>query len=209
MSVGQIHVNTLEMTNILHIKNALDVNTCKEIVEQVLKYKDGHPSTEDSNDHCWRGDPHLYGGLDNAINEKIQDAISQARSIYDQTLIASSKLSVAPSISAKYDAEHPKIGAWFNVNDLGGANMIHLHAGSYLSGCLYFQSTGTGSIEFYSQAYLYKNMHPLWPYFGSSKYYPEDGDLMLFPSNLAHYVEPNPIIRQRINMAFNINYDLK
>ncbi len=52
-------------------------------------------------------------------------------------------------------------------------------------------------------------MHPCWPYFGSAKYYPEDGDLMLFPSYLAHYVEPNPSFRQRINMAFNIEINKK
>ena len=202
-----IRVNTLEMTNILHIKNVLDTSTCREIVKQVLKFKETHAATPDSNKHCWRGDPHLYGGLSNDINEQIQDVISQARAVYDQTLIKSSQLAVAPSISEKYDLENPKIGAWFNVNDQGGSNMIHIHSGSFLSGCLYFQSTGTGAIEFYTQSYLYKTIHPCWPYFGSSIYHPEDGDIMLFPSNLAHYVEPNPITRQRINMAFNIDYN--
>lgn len=201
-----IRVNTLDMTNILHIKNALDSVTCKEIVKQVLAYKDTHDATLDSNAHCWRGEPHLNGGLSKEINEQIQDLISRASGLYEQTLIRPSTFAVAPSIAKKFNLDAPKIGAWFNVNDMGGSNMVHVHSGSYLSGCLYFQSTGTGFIEFYTQSYLYKTIHPCWPYFGSAKYYPEDGDLMLFPSNLAHYIEPNPITSQRINMAFNIDY---
>lgn len=203
----RVQVSTLDITNIVHIKNALDNYTCKEIVKQVLAFKETHESTPDSDNNCWRGEPHSKGGLTSDVNFKIQETISKAVDFYETTLPIPKTFANAPSIKETYDIENPKIAAWFNVNNLGGANMIHIHGGSYLSGCMYFQATDTGYIEFFSQHYLYKNMHPVWPYFGSAKYYPEDGDLILFPSFLAHEVEPNPNMRQRINMAFNIEYN--
>jgi hypothetical protein len=45
--------------------------------------------------------------------------------------------------------------------------------------------------------------HQAWPYTGVSYYYPEDGDIILFPSSLLHKIEKNPSNKQRVNMAFN------
>lgn len=204
-----ISVNVLEMTPILHAKRVLDISICQEISRQVLKYKSETPTSENTNPNCWRGDPHLHQGLTDEVNEILQDTVSRFRSIYDETLIPPRKIYKPTAEIARYDTDHPKISAWFNVNSSNGANVIHTHSGNYVSGTLYFQATGTGSIEFVSQNYLYKSMNHCWPYFGSAIYEPDDGDLLLFPSFLAHHVEPNPGLRPRINMAFDIRYDIK
>jgi hypothetical protein len=75
-----------------------------------------------------------------------------------------------------------------------------------VSGVIYLQSTGTGTIEFQPLNYIYKINHPCWTYNGTMKYAPEDGDILLFPSYLLHRVEPNPIDKERINVAFNVSY---
>lgn len=205
----KIEVSQFEVTNIVHIKNALDSDTCKEIVRQVLAYKEQTPPSPDTSENCWRGDPHINGGLNEEIVLKLRGLIAKGYEFYQSTMPAPKTFAIAEGIKNQYNMDDPRISAWFNVNNSNGGNMIHIHAGSYLSGCLYFQSTSTGYIEFYTQNYMYRNMHPCWPYFGSAKYFPEDGDLILFPSYLAHYVEPNPSIRQRINMAFNIEIGKK
>lgn len=204
-----ISVDVLEMTNILHVKKVLDLPTCQEISRQIIKYKSEMPTSENTNPNCWRGNPHLDHGLNEDVNELLAEIISKYRAIYDETLIPSHKIYKPTGEIARYDLANPKISAWFNVNNSNGGNVMHSHAGNYLSGTLYFQASGTGAIEFTSQNYLYKAMHHCWPYFGSAIYEPDDGDLLLFPSYLAHYVEPNPGLRPRINMAFDIRYDFK
>lgn len=205
-----IYVNTVEMTNILHAKQVLDVSLCREISRQILDYKSRTPSSENTSPNCWRGDPHLSKtGLTDEVTGILQDTISRYRAIYDETLIRPRSFSIPTGEINRYDTDHPKISAWFNVNGINGGNPVHTHSGNYLSGTLYFQAEDTGYIEFMSQNYLYKSMHHCWPYFGSAKYNPGDGDLLMFPSYLAHFVEPNPALRPRINMAFDIQYGFK
>ena len=204
----KISVNVIEMTNILHAKQILEKDICQEISKQILDYKSKNPTSENTHPNCWRGDPHLSAsGLTEEINQILQDVISRYRSIYDETLIRPHPFGQPTGEIRRYDLDHPKINAWFNVNSTNGGNVVHTHSGNYLSGTLYFQASDTGYIEFMSQNYLYKSMHHCWPYFGSSRYHPEDGDLLMFPSYLAHFVEPNPGLRPRINMAFDIRYD--
>jgi hypothetical protein len=206
----KISVNVIEMTNIFHVKEALPSSVCQEISKQVLNYKSRTPTSENTHPNCWRGTPHLSdSGISADINEILQDTISRYRSIYEETLIKPSLFGSPTGEIKRYDTENPKINAWFNVNGTNGGNMVHSHSGNYLSGTLYFQAEGTGYIEFLSQSYLFKNMHHCWPYFGSARYHPRDGDLLMFPSYLAHFVEPNPSLRARINMAFDIRYDFK
>jgi len=51
--------------------------------------------------------------------------------------------------------------------------------------------------------------NPAWPYHGMANYEPSDGDILIFPSYLLHKVHPNPNEKERINMAFNVNYRRK
>lgn len=198
------------MTNILHAKQVLDVSLCREISRQILDYKFRTHTSENTSPNCWRGNPHLSEtGLTDEINGILQDTISRHRAIYDETLIRPHLFGRPTDEISRYDIDHPKISAWFNVNGINGGNPVHTHSGNYLSGTLYFQAEDTGYIEFMSQNYLYKSMNYCWPYFGSARYNPSDGDLLMFPSYLAHFVEPNPVLRPRINMAFDIQYDFK
>ena len=44
-----------------------------------------------------------------------------------------------------------------------------------------------------------------WNPFNSAEYYidPKPGDLIIFPSTITHWVEPNPSKDDRITLAFN------
>lgn len=105
---------------------------------------------------------------------------------------------------------------WINVNGKNDYNVQHNHIGGFISGVLYVKTPeNCGNIFFVDpltsvrSAYEY-NFHvsgrlPLNNVFSKSWCYePKEGLLILFPSWLEHYVEPNKSDEDRISIAFNI-----
>lgn len=190
-----------DMTAILHLKSVLNKDQCDRFSSAILKYKETYvPSKAEkedldrSNPNCWRGHPLLDETFDQELKRISVDLIVNATSLYFQNL----PLSI-PWKYTKY-----VMHAWCNVNEIGAYNSLHSHAPDLLSGCLYFRATGTGEITFFPHNLIYHNFHKQDPFNAANSYFPEDGDMIIFPSSLAHSVNPNPSNRQRINMAFNI-----
>ena len=208
-----IKVNVIEQTNIIHVKNVIAQETREALVAKVLAFKDTHPATEGTNPNCWRGSPHIHPesdqGFDDETNILLRNIIADSKQLFIDTQQRPYQFAGVPHIVDRYDQENVLLHAWFNVNGQGGANITHTHTGNFMSGVLYLQGTGTGEIEFYTQNYLYNIEHPCSPYYGTARYQPEDGDLLLFPSHLAHHVVANPGTRERINMAFNVEYPFR
>jgi len=197
--------NVLEQSTILHIKGAFTKEECEIVCKQILAYKDSQPVNKDvnANGNCWRGRPQHHGGFSNEVGSMIIKRIADGTRSYLNSLPVPTN--IRRQDTAHYDTSELTFSAWCNVNEKGGENREHSHAGSLMSGCAYFQSTGTGAIDYMPANLLYRATHEAWPYHGIARYEPEDGDLILFPSYLLHKVMPNPIDRQRINMAFNVN----
>ena len=115
----------------------------------------------------------------------------------------------------EYFNEIPRIDAlWYNVNKTKDANNKHNHAGIStpdFSAVFYLKIDG-GKIHF-SNPDPYHNFMPTfkrknpgsWNPFNSAEYYidPKPGDLIIFPSTITHWVEPNPSKDDRITLAFN------
>lgn len=97
--------------------------------------------------------------------------------------------------------------SWINIHDEGGFNFLHVHEGSYLSGCFYLQiPAGSGNLFFRDPRPGV--VHGLFKGFAANGYRdvslkPEDGLLVLFPSWLEHFVEPHEGHEPRIVIAFN------
>jgi len=205
--MAEINLNVLEQSTVMHIKGAFTKDECSEIVDAITKYKNSTPLFDpNSNLGCWRGFPQTSGGFTDELNDLIITRLSQYLDQYINSLPQPKNIRE----STQYlDKTRYMFDAWCNVNQQGAENREHSHSGYLASGCAYFQATGTGPIEFIPQNTLYKLTNPAWPYHGMSVYEPEDGDLILFPSYLLHKVHPNPSTRERINMAFNVNYHRK
>ena len=99
---------------------------------------------------------------------------------------------------------------WINVNPLGGFNRPHVHPQSIFSGVYYIDGDeSNGSIVFKHPAinhqYHINNEIAEFTNFTSSVYRiePVKGKLVIFPSWLEHYVEPNPKSLDRISISFN------
>ena len=99
-----------------------------------------------------------------------------------------------------------------SINPKGGFNIPHIHGESIFSGVFYVKATeGNGKINFTHPAvnipyHLPALIIDQWSNLNSSNvfHYPQPGKLLLFPSWISHYVEPNLLDEERISIAFNL-----
>jgi len=108
------------------------------------------------------------------------------------------------------------LNGWVNVNPPGGYNSPHQHSDAHLSGVYYVdvpksKSDSGGAIEFLSP-------HPVRilstlvrsPLFSDRvRIQPSAGDLIIFPSQLLHWVHPNDSGKPRVTVAFNATFRAK
>ena len=103
---------------------------------------------------------------------------------------------------------------WFNVNRKNHFNYPHTHGGSTYSGIYYLSvPEDSGNLIFNNPDSMIKNLtfygEPMKTYneFNSTQFniIPKEKLLVLFPSHIEHYVEPNNGDKPRISIAFNIN----
>lgn len=102
---------------------------------------------------------------------------------------------------------------WINISQTSAFNRPHIHSDSILSGVYYIDcNVDSGSIVFLHPSMAQKiliNKYTIdsFTQFSSGTNFvaPQIGKLIIFPSWLEHYVEPNVSIEERISIAFNIN----
>ena len=117
------------------------------------------------------------------------------------------------AIGLKENLENKLDTAWVNVNTNGGYNVQHKHMNACFSGTYYLrgvESGAEGDIVFKNTNEIDYHMHP---HISVEKYTnitsgaynisPEKGKLILFPSWLEHYVEPNLTNENRITLSFD------
>lgn len=102
---------------------------------------------------------------------------------------------------------------WYNVNRKNNFNYPHTHGGSTFSGIYYLSvPKNSGKLIFNNPDATIKNLtfygKPMKIYneFNSTQFniIPKEKLLVLFPSHIEHYVEPNKNDDPRISIAFNI-----
>jgi uncharacterized protein (TIGR02466 family) len=102
---------------------------------------------------------------------------------------------------------------WFNSQELGMWNKLHSHGVFGLSGVYYLKvPEGSGKIVF-ERNLLEKNViDNVWGLCDSSfepsvttvEVQPKEGDLIIFPSWIGHWVDRSKSIDTRISVAFNL-----
>lgn len=102
---------------------------------------------------------------------------------------------------------------WININQTSSFNRPHIHPGSVFSGVYYVDcNTDSGSIVFLHPSMAQKilvreSTVGVFSEFSAATntVTPEIGKLIIFPSWVEHYVEPNLSTEDRISIAFNID----
>lgn len=98
---------------------------------------------------------------------------------------------------------------WININKKESFNALHTHGGSDFSLVYYIQVPKNSGRIIFETPILHLRTSQLkynnQPFFNSSEvsYAPKKYDLMIFPSWLAHSVEPNKSDEDRISLAWN------
>ena len=102
---------------------------------------------------------------------------------------------------------------WININNYKDFNISHMHPNSCISGVFYIQCLKeSGQIVFENSfkdyiGYAWDSKLNTYNQNTSAKWkiVPEENKLLLFPSFLNHYVEPNLSKDKRISISFNVS----
>lgn len=97
--------------------------------------------------------------------------------------------------------------SWININPTGSFHRAHCHVNSIFSGVLYLRIPNNSPLIQFNKPIRSEIMvSPLqWNSYNSPewKMSVEQGDLLIFPSNLQHEVLPNYSAEDRVSLAFN------
>lgn len=97
--------------------------------------------------------------------------------------------------------------SWFNKTDQGQSHHRHWHPNSVLSGIVYLTGdTETGLTRFITSQYETIEYDIVEANIFNSRTWgirPENGSIVLFPSNVEHFVEEYKGIEPRISLSFN------
>ncbi len=169
-----------------------------ELIKYAYQCKDTSQGVIKSNAFGWQSDPLTVpnkevGKLANLIHNNISSVADCWKLRNDKTLISLENI-------------------WININSKAAFNRPHVHPESLFSGSYYVKTPSQegGAIVFVHPAvnfqyHLNADIVEDWNDFTSASYriFPKAGDLLIFPSFLVHYVEPNTTDEDRISIAFN------
>lgn len=105
---------------------------------------------------------------------------------------------------------------WININSLHSYNTVHTHPGCDFAGVLYLkvpENNNETPLVFCNKdshsdvntfAMYSLNLRNKYGLFAELNFEPSEGTMVIFPSSLPHFVEPNQTEDERISVAFNI-----
>ena len=110
----------------------------------------------------------------------------------------------------EYKVDHGNY--WVNINYQNSYNNAHTHPGCWYSGAFYVHmpenSRQDGLIQFLTGHSKHMSDFPHMSRRDADHFglIPQDGDLLLFPSAMLHFVEPHTTDFERISIAFNNSF---
>ena len=168
-----------------------------DLKKQILNARDNNIGTQPgSNEGCWRSNAlyemqWLYDEMKNLVIEANQNYFER-HSVFEYYVDKSNNLDN---------------NIWTNVNEVGSKNVIHSHKTDAWAGIYYVQAEGTGNLMFYNPANLLNECKFNSPFIRNTGIQPKDGMLILWPGWIPHEVIENKSNRQRINIAWGINFN--
>lgn len=172
----------------------------KELKKYAIMLRDQDTGVTKSNFLGWQSDTL---SIPNKQIQLLVDSITQRISILKSRL------------GFKDDVKIYLNNLWININQKSSFNRPHVHPGSTLSGTYYVDcDINSGKLVFkhpsMGHQYTIKDgaVGEFTEYNAAHwSVLPEIGKLIVFPSWLEHYVEPNVSEQERISIAFNIEIE--
>ena len=107
-------------------------------------------------------------------------------------------------------------GLWMNINPPGSSNKAHMHPGSHLSGVFWVQLPKDSGEIVFQNSFSFERFNEMMKYNDKFKednalyqnytLFPGSGAMVLFPSSVYHYVEPNKSNEDRVSISFNVEF---
>ena len=169
----------------------------KDLLDKILYLKKNNISpAEQSNKNCFRSS-YMYGEELNWLRDAIKVFVEEISNFYKEH---------DESFNALVSQDEQKLdfSIWTNVNEPGSINELHTHKGVSFACTYNLQTEGTGNLVFRNPANLLNDCNQKSPFIRNYKIEPKDGDLLIWPAWVPHYVEENKSNKQRINIATNI-----
>ena len=97
---------------------------------------------------------------------------------------------------------------WLNVNEKGDFNFRHTHPKCDLSGIWYITDNNNTLVFEDPMQHTRSNLYMAFPELdiGEGVYVnAKAGEILIFPADLPHYVEPHPLDTQRVSVSFNMH----
>ena len=172
-----------------------------ELAKYIYKLKQSSPGVIISNYNGWQSE-NIAGNNPSHVSREIFKLLNNVNQVVDP---------LKKEFDLKPDLQLSLANLWLNVNPKSGFNAPHVHEG-ILSGVYYVASKkNSGNIIFKNPAvnlsyhcredFVYSHNEV-----NSSSWWfsPKPGLLLIFPSWLEHYVQPNLNDEDRISISFNI-----
>lgn len=164
------------------------------LIEEIAKRRKDEKGIVRSNHQGWHSDADFFQRKEVGHRELAKRIARVTRQSTEEIAAANPK-----SWSLGFDG-------WINVNEPGSYNAPHDHPGAFWSGVYYVAIPArSGLIELLdprptpaAQALLQTKM-----FASATQVKPKPGLLILFPSSLKHWVQPNESADDRISIAFN------
>jgi len=182
---------------------------CADLRARILAYADGNEGKRHSNTGGWQSAPDFFawaGQSGEVLRDAMVEVVNHYTAIYEQDELVRKPLDW-------------RINAWANVNRRGDRNETHFHPASYWSAVFYVddgrahpEDACGGAIEFvdprgpvplmYAPTIKMTIAHCANAGLGA-RYFPQTGEVYLFPSWLSHSVTPYTGDGVRISIAAN------
>jgi uncharacterized protein (TIGR02466 family) len=149
-------------------------------------------------------------------NLKQSDALdltaAAVKPLFDHVIKLSNELKITCGLHKDLELEIQR--AWANLNNSEAIDHPHSHANSLFSGVYYVNGDNNcGNLNLLNPVDIVTWCIPQHYVTSPNNYncseqviFPETGTLIMFPSWIKHYVKPSDESKERISIAFDINY---
>lgn len=189
-----MNILPLYHADVFALQNIGTIDQRQSLLNQIAQEQINDPTGQGkTNPGCWR--THKFWNDMDWLGHAVADLAEQATEHYIQ---------LDPSFkkpTGKFNFE-----IWTNVNQKGARNVFHAHKKANFSAVYYLQAEDTGNLRFANPENLLGDCNGWGPFTRDFRFTAKDGDLILWPSWVPHEVEPNPIDKARINIAFDVYF---
>ncbi|MAF25335.1 hypothetical protein CL634_07135 [bacterium] len=172
-----------------HFENYEEYN--RKMEKNIYELRESFPGKQRSNGLGW------HSGDEFKLHEMAKPLLDEIKEAF---------LTVANHSKLSYSSL--RLNAWANINPPGAFNFRHVHPGSHYSGAYYIKvPPGCGDLRFQNPLagyYKFGNTEPTPCSMDRYLISPEEGQLVMFRSNLEHTVLPNMSQEDRISIGFNV-----